>query len=444
MNKDKSTPLFENMKHTFRAFRNRNYRLFFGGQGISLVGTWLQQIAMGWLVYSMTNSKFLLGFVSFSGQIPLLFLTPLAGVLSDRLNRRTILIITQTLSMVQALILSVLVLTGNIQVWHIIVLSIFLGTVNGFDMPIRQAFVVEMVEKREDLSNAIALNSAMFNGARFIGPSIGGLLIAVVGEGMCFLLNGISYIAVIIALFQIRTKFKKREVKKEKILTELKEGFKYTFGFPPLRDIILFIALVSLTAMPYAVIMPVFAKDILHGGPQSLGFLMTAVGAGALTGALYLASRKNVLGLGKIIAGAALFFGTGLILFSISRLHWLSLVILYFTGIGMMIQTASCNTLLQTITDDDKRGRVMSFYSMSFMGMAPFGSLLVGFLSDRISAPATVAIGGICCILAGVLFSRRLPDLRKLIHPIYIRKGIIKEIEIGLESAAQLTRPPDA
>jgi MFS family permease len=405
--------IIKNLKVTFRSFRHRNYRLFFGGQSISLIGTWLQQIAMSWLVYRLTNSAFLLGVVSFSGLFPIFLCTPFAGVLSDRLNNRHILITTQTLAMIQAFILSILVLTNSIAVWHIIALSIFMGIINGFDMPTRQAFVVQLVENREDLSNAIALNSATFNGARFIGPSIGGILIALVGEGLCFLLNGISYIAVIIALIMITTSPPKYNPNQKKFFAGLKEGFKFAFGYLPIRVIMLFIALISITAMPYTVVMPIFAKDILRGGSHTLGFLMTAAGAGALLGALYLASRKTVQGLERIIPIAAAVFGVGLILFSFSRYLWLSLILLFFIGMGMMIQIASSNTILQTIVDDEKRGRVMSIYTMSFIGLAPFGSLLAGSVADWIGVQTTVMIGGFCClagaIIVGTKYSRLIP-----------------------------------
>jgi MFS family permease len=411
----------------FRALHHQNYRLFFGGQGISLIGTWMQQIAMSWLVYDLTHSAFLLGFIGFLGQIPSLLLSPFAGVLSDRWNRHRIVICTQSLAMIQAFILAILTLTGTIAIWHIILLALFLGFVNAFDMPTRQAFVVEMVETGEDLGNAIALNSLLFNGARLLGPSIGGILIALLGEGMCFLLNGISYIAVIIALLAM--KITKREIRSRssQVLKDLREGFTYAFGFPPIRSLLLLLALTSLTAMPYMVLMPVFAKTVLQGGPQTLGFLLGASGVGAAVGAIYLASRTSVLGLGKLIVIASSIFGIGLIAFSISRILWLSLLLLVFTGFGMMVQMASSNTVLQTIVEEDKRGRVMSLYTMAFMGMVPFGSLLAGSLASKIGAPGTIMISGIACILGSMLFARKLPLLRELVRPIYMRKGIVQE-----------------
>jgi len=434
------TAFIDNLKTTIRAFRSRNYRLFFTGYLISMIGTWLQQVAMGWLVYKLTGSAVLLGVVGFSGQIPVLFVAPLAGVLSDRWNKKYIILTTQTISMIQAFALAALVLTGHIQVWHIIALSVFLGIANGFEMTARQSFVIEMVEKKEDLSNAIALNSAMFNGARFIGPSIGGILIALVGEGWCFLLNGISFIAAIAALLLIKAGKLRPEAVKTRLVDGFKEGVKYVFGFPPIRAIMLFLALVSLTAMQYSVLMPVFARDILKGGPQVLGFLMTAVGAGALTGALYLASRKSVLGLGRLIPAAALVFGASLILFSFSRSILLSILLLYVAGVGMMVQIASCNTILQTIADDDKRGRVMSFYSLSFMGMAPFGSLIMGWLAGKVNAQAPFILGGVCCIAGAYFFWRFLPELRKHVRPVYRRKGILPEVELGIDAADRVVK----
>lgn len=408
-----STNKSNSLKFILRSFHYRNYRLFFGGQGISLVGTWIQNIAMSWLVYSLTNSAFLLGVVGFAGQIPTFFLTPFAGVLADRWNRHRILVITQTLAMIQAFILSLLVLTGNVSVSHIIPLSIFLGLVNAFDIPARQSFVVDMIENKDDLGNAIALNSSMFNGARLLGPSIAGILISSFGEGICFFLNGVSYLAVIAALMSMKVKPRKIETKNSHIFQELKEGFVYAFGSAPIRLIILLVGLISLVGMPYTVLMPIFAKEILHGGPHTLGFLMGFSGAGAIMGAIFLASRKNAGGLAKVIPLATGIFGTGLIVFSQSRILWLSLLFMLLTGFGMMVQMASSNTVLQTIVDDNKRGRVMSFYAMAFMGMVPFGSLMAGGLASKIGAPNTLIIGGLACILGSLIFAGKLSFLIK-------------------------------
>ena len=439
---NKSQPIGFNI--IFRSFQYRNYRLFFSGQSISLIGTWIQRIATPWLVYNLTGSALLLGVVGFAGQIPTFVIAPFAGVLTDRWNRYHILIGTQIAAMIQALILAFLYFTGTIEVWHIILLSIFLGFVNAFDIPARQSFVIEMVEKKEDLGNAIALNSSMVNGARLLGPSIAGMLIAFTGEGICFLLNGLSYLFVIISLLFMKIAPRKINNKNTSVFKELKEGFDYAIGFAPIKYIILLLGLVSLMGMPYTILMPVFAKEILHGGSHTFGFLMGASGLGALIGALYLASRKSVFGIGKIIPLAAGIFGFGLITFSLSRFFLISLMLMIITGLGMMLEMASSNTLLQTIVDDDKRGRVMSFYSMAFMGTAPFGSILAGGLANIIGTPNTILIGGISCILGALVFARKLPELRKMIRPIYVRLGYIApEVSLGIQTATELTVPPE-
>ncbi len=431
------------LSRIFRSLKYRNYRLFFAGQGLSLIGTWMQRLAVSWLAYRMSNSALILGIIAFAGQIPSFILAPVGGVAADRYSRHRILLVTQILAMVQATVLATLVLTGNIQIWHLALLSVVLGAINAFDMPTRQAFVVEMLGESKDLSNAIALNSSMVNGARLLGPSAAGLLIAVAGEGVCFLFNAISYLAVIISLLMMR--LNPREIKTRHVhpLQQLTEAFIYGFSFKPVRYIILLLALVSMAGMPYVVLMPIFAKDILHGGPQTLGFLMGASGIGALIGALYLASRKTVLGLGRLIALATIIFGTGLIVFSLSRVLWLSMAVMLFAGFGMMVNLASCNTVLQTMVDDERRGRVMSLYAMAFMGMAPFGSLIAGSLANRIGAGTTLLIGGVCCIAGGIAFAQKLPILRKMVRPIYIEKGIIPETSAGLQTAAELNIPPE-
>jgi MFS family permease len=429
------------LKTAIRALKHRNFRLFFGGQIVSLVGTWMQRIALAWLVYRLTQSAFLLGAVGFAGQIPTFLLAPVAGVFADRWNRRRVLIVTQSLAMTQALTLSALVLTGKLVIWHIFVLSIFLGVVNSWDTPVRQAFMVEMVEKKEDLANAIALNSSMVNSARLLGPSLAGILIAAVGEGTCFLLNGISYLAVIAALAAMKIASRDAARKRSRVWHGLTEGFAYAFGFAPMRAILLLLALVSLMGMPYSVLMPVFAKEILHGGPNTLGFLMGASGVGALGGAVYLASRKSVLGLGKIIPRAAGLFGLGLIAFSRSQLLPLSMLLMLAAGFGMIVEMAASNTVLQTIVDDDKRGRIMSFFTMAIMGMTPFGSLLSGYLASLIGVQSALLIGGSACLIGAAVFARKLSELRRLVRPIYVQKGIIPEIATGLQNAAELTRP---
>lgn len=409
-----------------RALRHRNFRLFFGGQTISLVGSWMQRVALSWLVYRLTDSALLLGVVGFVGQIPAFFLAPFAGVLADRWNRRTLLIITQTLAMVQAAVLSLLVLSHWIVIWEVIALSLFLGVINSFDMPIRQSFMIEMIEDKNDLGNAIALNSSMVNMARMLGPSVAGILIASVGEGMCFLLNAVSYIAVIASLLLMKTRPPARPSRKQvRTWQVLKEGFMYAAGFEPIRAILLILGLVSLMGMPYIVLMPVFARDILNGGPNGFGFLMGASGLGALAGAVYLAARKSVLGLGKMISISAATFGIGLMALSVSRNFTLSLGWMALTGFGQMVLMASCNTLLQTIVEDDKRGRIMSFYTIAFMGMTPIGSLWAGFLATHIGTPWTLCIGGITCLLGAAGFALKLPLLRVQVAPIYVRKSIL-------------------
>ncbi|MDT8068258.1 MAG: MFS transporter [Terriglobia bacterium] len=425
-----------------RALRHRNYRLFFGGQGISLIGTWMTRVATGWLVYRLTDSAFLLGLVSFASQIPILILGPFAGVWVDRLNRHRVLVITQILSMVESFALAALALPGIITVTEIILLNLFQGCVNAFDMPARQAFVIEMVEDRADLPNAIALNSSLVNGARLIGPSVAGLLIAAFGEGYCFLLDGISYIAVIISLLAM-TVVASPPREHESVASELREGWNYISGFRPIWAILLLLALISLVGMPYTALMPIFAGNILHGGAHTFGFLMGAAGVGALIGAMSLAARKSVLGLGRIIPITAAGFGASLIAFSMSRQIWLSLLLLVITGFSVMQQMAASNTILQTISEDSKRGRVMSFYAMAFQGIAPFGSLAAGAIASRIGAPLTLTIGGAICVAGAALFATELPAIRQLIRPIYVEKGILPEMATGIHTASVLQEPPE-
>ena len=413
------------LKSIIRSLRHHNFRLFFSGQSISLIGTWMQRIALGWLVYRLTNSAFLLGLVGFTSQIPVFILGPLAGVFADRWNRHKAILVTQILAMVQAFVLAVLVLSDVIRIWQIIVLSLALGIINAFDMPIRQSFMVEMIEEKQDLGNAIALNSSMVNGARLLGPSAAGILIAVAGEGICFLLNGLSYLAVILSLFLMKIIPENSKPRTSKIWQDLLAGFRYAAGFKPIRIILWMLALISIMGMPYTILMPIFAKDILQGGPDALGFLMGSTGIGALVGALYLASKRTVRGLVRLIPFAAMVFGFGLIIFSFSHIYFLSLVVLLFIGIGQMIQMAASNTILQTIVEDDKRGRIMSFYTMAFMGLTPVGSLLAGTLAGKIGAPWTVCAGGIACIVGAVLFFKKLPVLREMIRPIYHNLGIL-------------------
>jgi MFS family permease len=419
-----------------RALRYRNYRLFFGGQSVSLIGTWMTRIATSWLIYRLTHSALLLGVVSFAGQIPTFLLAPFAGVWVDRWDRHRVLVVTQVLAMLQSFALAALALAGRITVWDVLWLSVFQGLINAFDMPARQAFVVEMVEDRRDLSNAIALNSSMVNMARLVGPSIAGIIIAAVGEGYCFLIDGVSYLAVIASLLLMHVTGSRLQRVAKNTLTELAEGWQYVSRFTPIRSILLLLALVSLMGMPYTVLMPIFAASILHGGPHTLGFLMGAAGVGALISAFRLAARRSVLGLGKLTAISAALFGGGLVAFSRSHWLWLSLILMFVVGFGMMQQMASSNTILQTILEEDKRGRVMSYYAMAFTGMAPFGSLLAGTVADRIGAPATLLISGACCIAGAIWFATQLPVIRKLVRPIYMELGIIPEMASGIQHAS--------
>ena len=408
-----------------RALRHRNYRLFFAGQSLSLVGTWITRIATSWLIYRLTGSALLLGIVGFCGQIPTLFLAPVAGVFVDRWNRHRVLVVTQVLSMLQSAALAALALAGIITVTEVLALQVFQGVINAFDTPVRQAFVVSMIEDRADLANAIALNSLMVNASRILGPSIGGVLIAAVGEGWCFLVDAISYLAVIASLMAMRVVHKNRRTGEAKVIEELRTGFRYVTGFAPIRTVLLLLALVSVMGMPYTVLMPAVAAKLLHGGPHTLGWLMTASGAGALAGAFFLASRPSVLGLGRVIVAASGLFGVALIALGASRALWLSLLIMPLIGAGFMVSLAASNTVVQTLTEEHLRGRVMAFYTMAFLGTAPLGSLMAGVLADRIGEPMTIAAGGVACLLGSAWFASRLPALGELVRPIYIERGIL-------------------
>ncbi len=409
------------------ALRSRNYRLFFGGQGLSLIGSWMTQVATVWLVYNLSDSPWMLGVVGFTSQIPTLILLPFAGVLIDRWNRHRVIIATQILAMVQSLALAFLALTGVVNIWQIVVLSFFQGAINAFDAPARQAFVPELVEKKEDLANAIAINASMFNAARLIGPAMAGLLIATVGPSYCFLIDGLSYLAVIAGLLAMQIKPRKIAATNTKPLQRLKEGFVYAFGFPPIRAILLLLSLVSFAGMSHTVLVPIFATKILHGDAQTLGFLMAASGVGAFAGAIYLISRKSIVGLGQWIAISPAIMGFGLIGFGLSRVLWLSLIMMLFVGFGFIIQFAGGNTFLQTIVEDDKRGRVMSIYTMAFFGVTPFGNLVGGGLANYIGAPNTVIIGGIVCVLGSIVFTKQLPALKNLVRPLYQKMGLIPQ-----------------
>jgi MFS family permease len=406
-----------------RALRHRNFRLFFGGQLISLVGTWMQTVAQSWLVYRLTGSTLLLGTVGFASQIPVFLIAPIGGIVADRRNRHRVVIATQTSSMILAFILASLTLTNRIQVWEIIVLAAGLGVVNAFDIPARQAFLIDMVG-RKDLMNAIALNSSMFNGARILGPAVAGILVAWVGEGWCFFVNAVSYIAVIVGLLLMRIEHSANLSHEGSPIENILEGFRFVRDAAPIRAILLLLGLVSLVGMPYSVLMPVFAHQILHGGARELGILMGATGVGALLGALSLAARVGVKGLGRLIAVCAGGFGASLILFATSRSLWLSVILLVPVGFTMMVQMASSNTLLQSMSPDQLRGRVIAVYSMMFMGMAPFGAFFAGAIAHRVGAPWTVAIGGVACIAGAIAFGMHLPNIRDRARELILAQGV--------------------
>jgi MFS family permease len=420
---------------TLRALRHRNFQLFFSGQLVSLTGTWMQSVAQAWLVYRLTGSALLLGTVGFASQIPVFLFAPLGGITADRVNRQRLVIATQTASMILASILAWLTLSGHVHVWHIFVLAGLLGVVNAFDIPGRQSFLIDMVGK-QDLMNAIALNSSMFNGARVLGPAVAGILVSKIGEGWCFAANAISYIAVITGLLLMKVRSAPRSTSHSPI-EDIIEGFRWVNRTKIIRSLLLLIGLVSLVGMPYTVLMPVFADKILHGGARGLGILMGATGVGALFGALTLAAKTGIKGLGRWVAITCATLGISLFLFSFSTSFWLSAALLLPCGYSMMLQMACSNTLIQTIVPDHLRGRVMSLYSMMFMGMAPFGAFFGGALANRIGAPMTVAVGGIACVLGAIWFGRALPELR-----IEARRLIVAQGLAGGEPVQELNAQP--
>jgi MFS family permease len=407
---------------TLRALRHRNFQLFVSGQLISLIGTWMQSVAQAWLVYRLTGSSLLLGAVGFSGQIPVFLTAPFGGITADRTNRQRLVIATQTASMILAAVLAWLTLSHHVQVWHVFVLAALLGLVNAFDIPGRQSFLIDMVGK-EDLMNAIALNSSMFNGARVIGPAIAGILVARIGEGWCFAANALSYLAVIIGLFMMNVQCVPRS-NGSSPMADIVEGFRWVNQTRIIRALLLLLGLISLVGMPYTVLMPVFADRILHGGARGLGILIGATGVGALFGALTLASKTGVKGLGRWVVASCAGFGVSLVVFSLSRYFWLSVALLLPAGYCMMLQMACSNTLIQSMVPDQLRGRVMALYSMMFMGMAPFGALLGGAIADRMGAPVTVATGGLACVLGAVWFGRTLPELRIEARRLIVAQGL--------------------
>jgi MFS family permease len=412
---------------SFPAFRSRNYRLYFTGQSISLIGTWMTRLATSWLVYRLTDSAFLLGMVGFLSQIPALFLSPLAGVWVDRWDRHRAMVITQVLAMVQSLALAALTLSGHVTMPWVLFLTLMQGLINTFETPARQSFVIQMVEDRADLSNAIALNSSIVNAGRLVGPAIAGLVIAAYGEGFCFLIDGLSYIAVVYSLLAMKNLRPGMRNPPKHVWKELAEGWHYIVGSAAIHWILLMLGLVSLIGMPFTVLMPIMADKVLGGGAHTLGFLTAATGLGALTCAIMLAVRQSVVGLGRSLGFAALLLGSSLVLFGLSRNFWWSMALMFCAGYGMMQQIVGSNTILQTIVADDKRGRVMSFYSMSVFGFLPIGSLFAGSIAARIGAPETLILGGAFCVLASVWFFGRLPAIRRVLRPVYIEMGIMPD-----------------
>ena len=405
--------------HAWRALRHRNFQLFFAGQGVSVIGTWMTRIATTWLVYHLTHSALLLGIVSFAGQIVTFLLSPFAGVWAERLNRRRLLIATQAAAAVQSLALAALTLAHSITIGEIIALTALQGLINALDTPARQSFLVQMVEDRNDLSNAIAINSSMANGARLIGPAIAGLVIAAFGEGWCFLIDGVSYFAVIASLLAMRMKPQQQHRHIGGTLAQMREGWDYVRGFQPIRTILLLFALLSLMGYSYATILPIFAAQVLNGGVTTLGWLTGASGIGALISAFSLAVRKSVAGLTRMVQIASAVLGLGLILFGLSHTLWLSLLLMVFVGFGMMQCAAACNTIIQSLVTEDKRARVMSYYAMAFFGASPFGSLLAGVLAHRIGAPHTVIFAGAFCLAGSLWYTLQLPSLDAAIQPVY-------------------------
>lgn len=398
---------------------------------------------MGWLVYKLTNSALLLGLIAFASQSPVFFFGPIAGVIADRANRHRVVVIMQTLMMIQAAVLAALVYTGRVEYWHVLALSLVFGVINAFEIPARQAFLLEMVETRDDLPNAIALNSSMFNAARLIGPAIAGFIIAAFGESVAFIINAVSFVAVLAALLAMRIPRREKQLIRGRVFANLREGFRYAFDFMPIRVVLNLVAAAALFGVPFTVLLPIFAVEVLNGDARTLGFLMSATGIGALSGALYLAARESVRGLSKVVSICATLFGASLVVFGLSRVLWLSLISLVTAGFGMMVLMAASNTFLQTVADDDKRGRIVSLYTMAYIGTAPFGSLIAGALAQRITTPFTIVLGGVTVMVAAGLFAHHIPMFRELVRPIYRELGIIPEVASGIQAATQLTSSPE-
>ncbi len=420
----------------FASLKNRNFRLYFGGQCVSLVGTWMQQIAMSWLVFRLTGSVFLLATVTFMAQIPVLVVTPYMSVFVDRFNRRALLVVTQSLSMVQALLMALLTLTGWIEVWHIMVLSLLIGLINALDNPTRQSFYPSLVPA-EKLGNAIALNSAVINGSRLIGPAVGGVLIGLLGEGICFLLNGVSYIAVIIALLMMRIKPNRETVVKQRVWEDMRDGFLYVAHDMPIRSLLLLMSAISFFGLPLMTFIPAYVKTILGGESEMLGLLLSCVGVGSFIAALYLAARKSVLGLGKVVMLSGALLGIGLVVMSFVTVPWVAAVLCVPVGFTIIAAVASINTLLQTLSREDKRGRVMGYMAMAFTGMAPVGSMVLGAIEKFAGLQNIILLSGACCFIASLIFEHYRPIVRKYARPVYVEKGIIKEIAEGIGSVEE-------
>lgn len=420
----------------FASLKSYNFRLYFGGQCISLIGTWMQQIAMSWLVFRLTGSVLLLATVTFTAQIPILVATPYMSVFVDRFDRRKLLVLTQSLSMIQALLMAILTLTGLVQVWHIMILSLLIGLINALDNPTRQSFYPSLVSL-DKLSNAIALNSAVINGSRLIGPAVGGVLIGLLGEGICFLLNGISYIAVIVALLLMRLPSKRGCTAKQKVLEDMRDGFRYVVRNIPIRALLLLMSAISFFGLPLMTFIPAYVKTILHGESEMLGLLLSCIGVGSFVAALYLAARKSVLGLGKVVMLSGVLLGIGLSVMAFVTIPWVAAVLCLPIGFTIIAAVASINTLLQTLSGEDKRGRVMGYMAMAFTGMAPVGSMVLGAIEKWIGLQMIILLSGICCFVAALVFEYYRPLVRKHAHPVYIEKGIIREIAIGIDSTEE-------
>ena len=398
--------------HAWRALRSPNFRLFFAGQGISVMGTWMTRLAATWLVYRLTHSVLMLGVIGFAGQIVSFVLGPVAGVWVERMERRRMLIATQVAACVQALALAGLTLAGTITLWEVLVLTVLQGIINAFDMPGRQSFLVQLVEEREDLTNAIALNSLLANGARLVGPALAGVVVAAVGEGWCFLADGLSYLAVIASLLLIRTQPMEPRTSEASLWREMREGWEYVSGVGPIRTVLLLFSLLSLMGYPFTVVMPAIATEILHGGAQTLGWLGAAAGVGTLTATAFLAARKSVVGLERTLTSSTILLGVGLVAFGMSRWLWLSLALIAVAGFGLMQSAAASNTIVQALVTEDKRARVMSYYTMAFFGGAPVGGLLLGAAAERVGAPAAIMASGVCCVAGALWLSMNLRGVR--------------------------------